>query len=150
MATKIPTLTYHRVHLDHEITLPDDRGRVPLPVPTADGLPRNSPPPETGSSPWRNQISYQFVSLEKNLSAAKLAGWLSKMRGSTVHTRFPKFKMTSSFNLSGNIHRMGMKRAFHNADFSGMDGTYSLPRSLCRTWKLSWTSFLSRRPTGNR
>ena len=30
MATKIPILTYHRVHLDHEITLPDDRGRVNL------------------------------------------------------------------------------------------------------------------------
>ena len=30
MATKIPILTYHRVHLDHDITLPDDRGRVNL------------------------------------------------------------------------------------------------------------------------
>jgi len=67
-----------------------------------------------------------LVSLEKNLSAGKLAGWLSKMRGSTVHTRFPKFKMTSSFNLSDNLQRMGMKRAFHNADFSGMDGTTKL------------------------
>jgi serpin B len=67
-----------------------------------------------------------LASLEKNLSAAKLAGWLGKMRGTTVNTLFPKFKMTSNFNLSGNLQDMGMKKAFGAADFSGMDGSREL------------------------
>ena len=67
-----------------------------------------------------------LVSLEKNLAAGKLSGWLGKLRRVKVDTLFPKFKMTSRFDLSSKLQNLGMKRAFGEADFSGMDGTRQL------------------------
>ena len=67
-----------------------------------------------------------LAALEKSLSAGKLSGWLGKLRGVKVDTLFPKFKMTSRFDLSGKLQDLGMKKAFRDADFSGMDGTRNL------------------------
>ena len=68
----------------------------------------------------------KLAALEKNLAAAKLSGWLGKLRRVKVDTLFPKFKMTSRFDLSSKLQNLGMKKAFRDADFSGMDGTREL------------------------
>ena len=67
-----------------------------------------------------------LAALEKNLAAEKLSGWLGKLRRVKVDTLFPKFKMTSRFDLSSKLQNLGMKKAFRDADFSGMDGTREL------------------------
>ena len=67
-----------------------------------------------------------LAALEKNLSAGKLSGWLGKLRRIKVDTLFPKFKMTSRFDLASNLQNLGMKKAFSDADFSGMDGSREL------------------------
>lgn len=67
-----------------------------------------------------------LAALEKNLAAEKLSGWLGKLRRVKVDTLFPKFKMTSRFDLSSKLQNLGMKKAFGDADFSGMDGTTKL------------------------
>ena len=41
-----------------------------------------------------------LAALEKNLSAGKLSGWRGKLRRIKVDTLFPKFKMTSRFDLA--------------------------------------------------
>ncbi len=67
-----------------------------------------------------------LAALEKDLSAGKLSGWLGKLRRMKVDTLFPKFKMTSRFDLASKLQDLGMKKAFSDADFSGMDGTRNL------------------------
>ena len=67
-----------------------------------------------------------LAALEKNLSAGKLSGWLGKLRRMKVDTLFPKFKMTSRFELASHLQNLGMKKAFSDADFSGMDGSREL------------------------
>ena len=67
-----------------------------------------------------------LADLEKALSPAKLSEWFGKMRRTKVDTWFPKFKMTSEFSLSQQLQALGMKKAFGDADFSGMDGTKKL------------------------
>ncbi len=67
-----------------------------------------------------------LAALEKSLSVAKLSGWLGKLRRIKVDTLFPKFKMTSRFELSSHLQNLGMKKAFSDADFSGMDGSRKL------------------------
>ena len=67
-----------------------------------------------------------LAKLEKNLAAAKLSGWLGKLRKVKIDTWFPRFKMTSRFDLSSKLQALGMRRAFGDADFSGMDGSRKL------------------------
>ena len=67
-----------------------------------------------------------LADLEKTLSPAKLSEWVGKVRRAKVDTWFPKFKMTSEFSLSQQLQALGMKKAFGEADFSGMDGTKKL------------------------
>ena len=67
-----------------------------------------------------------LADLEKILSPAKLSEWVSKVRRTKVDTWFPKFQMTSEFSLSQQLQALGMKKAFGEADFSGMDGTKRL------------------------
>ena len=67
-----------------------------------------------------------LAELEENLASAKLSGWLGKLREVKVDTWFPKFKMTSRFELSSKLQALGMRRAFGDADFSGMDGSRRL------------------------
>ena len=67
-----------------------------------------------------------LADLEKILSPAKLSEWMGKVRRTKIDTWFPKFKMTSEFSLSQQLQALGMKKAFGDADFSGMDGTKKL------------------------
>jgi serpin B len=67
-----------------------------------------------------------LADLEKALSPAKLSEWIGKVRQTKIDTWFPKFKMTSEFSLSQQLQALGMKKAFGDADFSGMDGTKKL------------------------
>ena len=67
-----------------------------------------------------------LAALEKHLAAEKLSGWLGKLRRVKVDTLFPRFKLISRFDLSGKLQNLGMKKAFSDADFSGMDGTTKL------------------------
>ncbi|MAM45064.1 MAG: proteinase inhibitor I4 serpin [Planctomycetes bacterium] len=67
-----------------------------------------------------------LAALEKHLAAEKLSGWLGKLRRVKVDTLFPRFKLTSRFDLSGKLQNLGMKKAFSDADFSRMDGTTKL------------------------
>ena len=67
-----------------------------------------------------------LADLEKMLTPAKLSGWLGKVRPTKVDTWLPKFKMTSEFSLADKLQALGMKKAFSDADFSGMDGSRRL------------------------
>ncbi len=65
--------------------------------------------------------------LETQLSPALLSQSLSKMKSQKVDLFIPKFEMTSTFQLSDTLSKMGMADAFGaEADFSGMDGTRDL------------------------
>jgi serpin B len=59
--------------------------------------------------------------LEKELVSDNLAGWLGKIHKREVQVFFPRFKMTSEFELARILDAMGMPDAFSSkADFSGM------------------------------
>lgn len=60
--------------------------------------------------------------VEKQLNTANLKKWTSSMTPHMVDLKFPKFKMTTSFNLSGDLMAMGMKDAFDpiKANLKGM------------------------------
>ena len=88
-------------------------------------------PNQGGGQPFRRPANppakkKTLADLEKILSPAKLSEWFGKMRRTKVDTWFPKFKMTSEFSLSQQLQALGMKKAFGDADFSGMDGTKRL------------------------
>jgi serpin B len=58
--------------------------------------------------------------VEKNLSAAKLEGWLKAKKDYQVDVKLPKFKMTQELDLKKALSDLGMPLAFENAaDFSG-------------------------------
>jgi serpin B len=65
-----------------------------------------------------------LAELEKSLSAARLALWLSRAREQEVVVSLPRFKATSEFRLESQLTALGMKKAFvpGQADFSGMNG----------------------------
>ena len=88
-------------------------------------------PNQGGGQPFRRPTNSPakkktLTDLEKILSPAKLSGWIGKVRRTKINTWFPKFKMTSEFSLSQQLQALGMKKAFGDADFSGMDGTKKL------------------------
>ena len=59
--------------------------------------------------------------LEKELVSDNLAGWLARIHKREVQVFFPRFKMTSEFELARVLGAMGMPDAFSGkADFSGM------------------------------
>lgn len=60
--------------------------------------------------------------LENTLSAEKLKGWLSDLREQEINVFFPKFKMSSGFQLNKILKSLGMVDAFdaNLCDFSGM------------------------------
>jgi serpin B len=62
--------------------------------------------------------------IEKSLTAENLDKWLGKLRKQEVRVYFPRFKMTSEFDLLKVLSKMGMPDAFNDlkADFSGMNG----------------------------
>ena len=88
-------------------------------------------PNQGGGQPFRRPANpapkkKTLGDIEKMLSPAKLSEWLGKVRQTKIDTWFPKFKMTSEFSLSQQLQALGMKKAFGDADFSGMDGTKRL------------------------
>ena len=68
-----------------------------------------------------------FAPFEKALTLKKLSGLISKLKHERVDVKFPRFKMTSSFQMQDVLSSMGMKKAFifGKADFSGMNGVTS-------------------------
>lgn len=66
--------------------------------------------------------------VEQNLTSDKIRTWLNVtlQKPQEVHVNLPKFTFESSYNLSNTLMRMGMYSAFGHADFSGIDGTYTL------------------------
>ncbi|MGA2093769.1 MAG: serpin family protein [Sedimentisphaerales bacterium] len=65
--------------------------------------------------------------LEKQLNAGNLKSWITGLRKREVQVYFPRFKMTSEFELAQILGEMGMHDAFSGkADFSGMTGNRDL------------------------
>jgi serpin B len=65
--------------------------------------------------------------LEKGLTSDVIAGWTAQLRKQEVQVFFPRFKMTSEFELAKVFSAMGMPDAFSpQADFSGMTGSRDL------------------------
>ncbi|MGD0572815.1 MAG: serpin family protein [Sedimentisphaerales bacterium] len=65
--------------------------------------------------------------LEKELGSDNLADWLARIHKREVQVFFPRFKMTSEFELAKMLSAMGMPDAFSGkADFSGMTGSRDL------------------------
>jgi len=65
--------------------------------------------------------------LEKRLNNDNLARWIDDLRKRNVQVFFPRFKMTSEFELAPVLGAMGMPDAFSDkADFSGMNGNHEL------------------------
>jgi serpin B len=66
--------------------------------------------------------------LEKALTAERLAGWLKSMRDAEVAVTLPRFKLTKEYLLNNTLASLGMADAFSakKADFSGIDGSRGL------------------------
>jgi serine protease inhibitor len=66
--------------------------------------------------------------LEGLLSPHNLSTWLKAMQSQKLILFLPRFKMESSFDLSPELEKMGMRDAFRfgTANFSGIDGTANL------------------------
>jgi serpin B len=65
--------------------------------------------------------------LEKQLNSDTLKNWITGLHKREVQVFFPRFKMTSEFELGQVLGEMGMPDAFSgNADFSGMTGNKDL------------------------
>ena len=59
--------------------------------------------------------------LEKRLSAEQLSAWLGQVRSEPeLILTLPKFKLETEYELNQPLQALGMKRAFGDADFSGM------------------------------
>ncbi len=66
---------------------------------------------------------------ESTINPETYRSWLLSLQSSPkikVRVYLPKFKMTSQFSLSKQLQAMGMKSAFADADFSGMNGKRNL------------------------
>lgn len=65
--------------------------------------------------------------LENSFTPRTLSSWLKAMQFREVNLLVPKFKMESTFELSRELEKLGMRDAFNgNANFSGLDGTTNL------------------------
>lgn len=65
--------------------------------------------------------------LEKGLTPDNLTNWLARISKREVQVFFPRFRMTSEFELTRVLGAMGMPDAFSSkADFSGMTGNRNL------------------------
>lgn len=67
----------------------------------------------------------RFTDFVRGLDASKLHGLVAHVGQGTFDVRMPKFKFTTSFDLTGDLKALGMTDAFVDgkADFSGMTGT---------------------------
>jgi serpin B len=64
--------------------------------------------------------------LEKGLTADRLGEIVGKLQAHPVDVSLPRFKTTAEFQLNETLAALGMKKAFADADFSGMDGRRDL------------------------
>jgi serine protease inhibitor len=65
--------------------------------------------------------------LEREFVSENLSDWLAMIHKREVQVFFPRFKMTSEFELAGVLSAMGMPDAFSGkADFSGITGSRDL------------------------
>ncbi len=69
-----------------------------------------------------------LAALEKNLALQDLTGWLKWMRPLEVRVFVPRFQMTAPLQLETVLPALGMKLAFSDADFSGMNGGKKSPQ----------------------
>ena len=67
-----------------------------------------------------------FEVFEKGLTSERLSGILDGMSHQSVALTMPRFEYESEFKLKETLIKMGMRSAFSEADFSGMDGTRDL------------------------
>jgi serpin B len=71
--------------------------------------------------------SNRFMEVEENLGNDFIDEVTSSLSESNLYLSMPKFETVSSFQLEDILSEMGMPSAFGmSADFSGMDGTFSL------------------------
>ncbi len=64
--------------------------------------------------------------LEKGLTADRLGEIVGKLQAERVGVALPRFKTTTEFQLNETLAALGMKKAFADADFSGIDGRRDL------------------------
>jgi serpin B len=67
-----------------------------------------------------------FKDFEQSITYDKLEQGTGKLPLKVVKVFLPRFKMTSEFDLTQPLSKLGMKDAFTNADFSGMTGNTDL------------------------
>jgi serpin B len=70
--------------------------------------------------------SGKFYDVEKSLNSGQINGIIGNLESEYLDLTMPKFEFESEFALRETLSRMGMRDAFENADFSGMDGTRDL------------------------
>jgi serpin B len=71
--------------------------------------------------------SDDISSLERSLSAGRLAEWKKGLQEGRVDIYIPKFTFAAKYNMAKNLEEMGMPTAFTpEADFSGINGRKDL------------------------
>jgi serpin B len=60
--------------------------------------------------------------LEKALTADRLARIVGGLRPRAISAQLPRFKTTTALQLNGTLQALGVRKAFADADFSGMNG----------------------------
>jgi serpin B len=68
----------------------------------------------------------QFSEFEASLSSMRVNEILDDLEMNNVRLSMPKFEVESSFSLKETLSAMGMRDAFENADFSGINGEKDL------------------------
>jgi serine protease inhibitor len=74
--------------------------------------------------------------LEQNLTAERLDSWIAQLTPRVVNLLLPRFRLECGRDLTGDLHALGMKRAFADpstrsgADFSGMTSSTDLNSAL--------------------
>ncbi|MCX6644838.1 MAG: serpin family protein [bacterium] len=68
----------------------------------------------------------RFADVENSLNADFVNTVVSGLQNKKVEVTMPKFQYDSEFSLTQTLQDMGMTDAFNNADFSGLDGGYTL------------------------
>lgn len=67
-----------------------------------------------------------FAAFDTVLTADKLNQIIAKLKEGRVELSLPKWKLTDETSLGDSLQALGMKAAFNNADFSGIDGSLGL------------------------
>jgi serpin B len=68
----------------------------------------------------------EFQAFEDSLNSERVETMIAALKPTRVRVVVPKCTYQSSFSLGNTLAAMGMPAAFHDADFSGMDGSQRL------------------------